>query len=50
VESLLKGKKGHYGSPPCVNKFRSAGFRTEAIFLYKTTYHNEEVNCTEPSR
>ena len=36
--------------PPCTNKFRSAAFTIESIIYlcYKTTYFNEEVNCTEP--
>ncbi len=35
---------------PCTNKFSSAAFTIEHIIYlcYKTTYLNEEVNCTEP--
>ncbi len=46
---LLKGK-ARYSSPPCTDWFRSAAFDIENIiyFFYKTSYLNEEVNCTEP--
>ncbi len=49
-EVLLKGK-AQYGWPPCTNQFRSAPFYIENIInlFYKTSYLNEEVNCTEPS-
>ncbi len=49
-EVLLKGK-AHYGRPPCSNQFRSAPFYIENIInlFYKTSYLNEEVNCTETS-
>jgi hypothetical protein len=47
---LLKGKT-QYGWPPCTNRFRSAPLYIENIInlFYKTSYLNEEVNCTEPS-
>ncbi len=50
-EVLLKGKD-QYSWPPCTNKFRSAPFNIEKIIniFYKTSYLNEEVNCTENSR
>ncbi len=37
------------GAPPCTNSFRSAHFYIENIIYlcYKTSYLNEEVNCTE---
>ncbi len=46
---LLKGKD-QYNWPPCTNKFRSTAFYSENIIylFYKTSYLNEEVNCTEP--
>jgi hypothetical protein len=49
MEVLLKGN-AKYGWPPCTNQFRSAPFYTENIInlFYKTSYRNEEVNCTEP--
>jgi hypothetical protein len=48
-ELLLKGK-ALYNWPPCINLCRSATFYTDTIIFifYKTTYLNEEVNCTEP--
>ncbi len=49
-EILLKGK-AQYDWPPCTNQFRSAPLYIENIInlFYKTSYINEEVNCTEPS-
>jgi len=49
-EALLKGKV-LYSWPICTNLFRSAPFYIENIIyiLNKTSYLNEEVNCTEPS-
>jgi hypothetical protein len=49
-EVLLKGK-AQYSWPPCTNQFRSTPFYIENIInlFYKTSYLNEEVNCTEPS-
>ncbi len=43
--------KAQYHWPPCANWFISAPSCTEnSIYLfYKTSYLNEEVNCTEPS-
>ncbi len=48
-EVLLKGM-AQYGWPACTNQFRSAPFYIEKIInlFYKTSYFNEEVNCTEP--
>ncbi len=45
---LLKGK-AQYSWPPCSNRFRSAPFYIEDIInlLYKTSFLNKEVNCTE---
>jgi hypothetical protein len=47
-EALLK-EKAQYGWPPSTYKFISAVcYIQTAIFLhYKTSYLNEEVNCTE---
>jgi hypothetical protein len=48
-EVLLKGK-AQYGWPPSTNQFRSAPFYIENIIInlfYKTSYLNEEVNCTD---
>jgi hypothetical protein len=46
-ESLLNGND-QYNLPPCTKNFRTAALKTITIFLfYKTTYLNEEVNCTE---
>jgi hypothetical protein len=49
-ETLLKGK-AQYSWPPCTNLFRSAPFYIEnIIYIFnKTSYLNEEVNCTKPS-
>ncbi len=49
-EPLQKGK-AKYGWSPSTNQFESAHFYIESIiYLFnKTSYHNEEVNCTEPS-
>ncbi len=49
-EVLLKGK-AQYSWPPCTNQFWSSPFYIENIInlSYKTSYLNEEVNCTEPS-
>jgi hypothetical protein len=49
-ETLLKGK-AQYSWPPCTNLFISAPFYIEnSIYIFnKTSYLNEEVNCTEPS-
>ncbi len=49
-EVLLKGE-AQYGWPLYTNQFRSAPFYIENIInlFYKTSYLNEEVNCTEPS-
>jgi len=48
-EPLIKGRAEHSWSP-CANKFKSVHFHTDYfIYLcYKTSYLNEEVNCTEP--
>ncbi len=45
----MKGKD-QYGWPPFTNHSRKATFNTETIFFlsYKTIYHKEEVNRTEP--
>ncbi len=47
--SLTEGK-AQFGWPPCTNQFASAPFYIENIInlFYKTSYLNEEVNCTEP--
>ncbi len=34
-DSLLKGKD-RYGSPPCINQFRSAAFNTEKILMRRS--------------
>ncbi len=49
-EVFQKGK-AQYGRPPCTNQYRSGPFYIENIIdlFYKTSYFNEEVNCTEPS-
>ncbi len=49
-EPLLKGM-AQYSWPPCTNQFRSAHFYIENMIYLgsKTSYLNEEVNCTEPS-
>ncbi len=49
-ETLLKGK-ALYSWPPNTNLYRSAPFYIEnIIYIFnKTSYLNEEVNCTEPS-
>ncbi len=50
-ESLLKGRD-QCSWPPCTNWNRSVTFHTLTVFCfscYKTTYLNEEVNCSEPS-
>jgi hypothetical protein len=46
---LLKGK-AQYAWPPIKNQFRSAPLYIEDIInlFYKTSFLNEEVNCTEP--
>jgi len=44
-EPLLK-EKAQYNWPPCTNLFGSAAFDIANIFFYKTSYPNEEVNCT----
>ncbi len=48
-ESLLNGKD-QYSLPPYINYLRSAPFFIEIklFFFDKTTYLNEEVNCTAP--
>ncbi len=48
-DSLLKGKD-QFDLPSYTNKFRSAALQNETIFFlfFKTTYSNEEVNCTKP--
>ncbi len=50
TEVLLRGK-AQYSWPPCTNQFRSAPFYIENVMdlFYKTSYLNEEVNCTKPS-
>ncbi len=46
-EVLLKWKKAQYGWPPCTNKFRLALYYWKYNFpFYKTSYLNEEVDCT----
>jgi len=49
-ETLLKGNT-QCSSPPCTKLLRSAPFNFEnIIYIFnKTSYLNEEVNCTEPS-
>ncbi len=44
----MKGKD-QYTLPPCTKYFSTAAFKTEFSSFYKTSYLNEEVNCTEPS-
>ncbi len=39
-EPLLKGKAQYYW-PPCIASF-------DQLIFYKTSYLNEEVNCTKP--
>jgi hypothetical protein len=47
-EPLLKGKAQY--SSPCTNQFSSAIFYiVNIITFYKTSYPNEEVNCTKLS-
>jgi hypothetical protein len=50
TEALLKGK-AQYRRPPCIGWFRSAIFDIVNVtfFFDKTSYHNEELNRTEPS-
>ncbi len=50
----MKGKDLYGGPPclpPCTNQFRLAALYVENIIYvcYKTSYLNEEVDCTEPS-
>ncbi len=49
-EALCKGK-AQYSWYPCTNLFRPTAFYIQNIInlCYKTSYLNEEVNCTEPS-
>jgi hypothetical protein len=49
-ETLLKGK-AQYTWPPCANLLTSAPFYIENMIniFNKTSYLNEEVNCSEPS-
>jgi hypothetical protein len=35
--------------PPSTNLLSSAFFKTDFIYLYKTSYLDKEVNCTEAS-
>jgi len=47
-ESLMKGKD-QYSWPPGHNQFRSPSLNTDKIsfLIYKTSFLNQEVNCTE---
>ncbi len=49
TENSYQRGKDQYS--PCTNRFRSALFKIENIFLpsTKTSYLNLEVNCAEPS-
>jgi len=49
-EPLMKWK-ARYSWPPCTDQFWSAAFGIAIIIelFYKTSYLEEEVNCTEPS-
>ncbi len=50
MEVLLK-RKAQYSWTPCTNQIGSAPFYIENIInlFCKTSYLNEEINCTEPS-
>jgi len=46
-ESLLKGKY-QYNRPPCLDKLLLI-LKMFFFLFYKTSYHKEEVNRSEPS-